>query len=271
MDTTRSQTKTAHINRMPSEIFYHIIKNFPFKNKFRFKLVCKKWNTLLISDILPRQDKLSIETTYLPACRCIDPDHQFDFRGYRSIPFDSVATNENLKRFLEKEVTGLKVLKYIVERDGNQVIKSCLSEASSLSLQCLVINRLEEPLVKVLPNLQHFFTRTINIDSLASVFEYCPVLTHLSIDTAQSKEDFVDILINLPKGLQYLKLQGKASESQAVFFSPAMQTLESLVLENWDYPTSFPMPDARVKAAPRLQRFFNLCFHEQGTRSKNDC
>ena len=157
-------------------------------------------------------------------------------------------------------MTGLKVLKYTGELDN--VMKSCLSEGSSLTLQCLHVFCLEEPLVKVLPNLQHFSTDRINLVSLASVLQYCPILTHLSIDTRHSSDDFADTLIHLPKGLQYLKLDGTTSDCLAVLCSPAMETLESLVLENWDYetPEILRIPDARLKPAPRLQRFSMISY-----------
>ena len=273
MARTEPQTKTAHINRLPAEIFFHIIKRLPIKNKFRLKVVCKKWNTLLISDILPRQDKLLIGDIDLYPCRCVDPDHQFDFRGNNSIPLYAVLRNENVKRFIEKEVTGLKVLKYTEKR--NEVIKSCLSEGSSLSLQCLDVYSLEEPLVQVLPNLQHFSANRINIVSLVSVFQYCPTLTHLSIYTTHHEDDFADTLIHLPKGMQYLNLDGTTSDCLAVLCSPAMETLESVVLENWDYETPFDIPEkifrtpnAPLKPAPRLQRFSMVSFmnEEQGLK-----
>ena len=257
----RSQTKAANIHRLPPEILFLIMKRLPIKNKFLLKAVCKKWYTFVVSHILPEQHKLSIEKGYFSTCRCIDPDHQFRFRDNNSIPVLPVRGNLNRKRFFEKEVTGVKVLKLCGGRDANRVMKYCLSEKPSSTLECVDILCLDKPLVKVLPNLKHFSTGSINLASLINVLEYCPVLTHLSIDTTYYSNDLVNTFMNLPKGLKYLKLGGTLSDFLAVFCSPAMQTLESLLLMD-DLSTSvlFKIPDATIKAAPRLQRLSMNCY-----------
>ena len=255
MPRTRSQTKTTtNVNCLPPEVFFLIIKGLPIKNKFLLKAVCKKWHAFLISHILPRQHKLSIENNYFYNCRCIDPDHQFEFQDNNSVPLVPVRAHRNRKRFFGKEVTGVKVLKFCEGRDANRIIKYYFSEGSNESLECLDVASLEEPFVKVLPNLQHFSANDINLVSLTSVLQYCPVLTHLSIDTKNFSDNFVDTFMNLPKGLQYLKLEGISRDFLAVLCSPAMETLESLLLENCDTPVLFNKPGATVRPAPRLQR-----------------
>ena len=251
----KSKTKTNNIDRLPPEIFFLIIARLPIKNKFILKAVCKKWHSLVISDVLPQQHKLSIEKGYFSTCRCIDPDHHFKFRDSNSVPLLPVTANLNRKRFFEKEVTGVKVLKFCGGTDANRVMKYYLSERPSSSLECLDILYLEEPLVKVLPNLQHFSTGSINSVSLISVLQYCPMLTHLSIDTRKLSDDFVDTLKKLPKGLQYLKLGGMSCDFLAVFCSPAMQTLEYVLLRvNLSASVKgFIIKHAKVKPAPRLQ------------------
>ena len=265
MPKTRSQTKTTtittttNINRLPTEILFLIIARLPIKNKFLLKAVCKKWHNFFISHILPKQHKLLIGKDNFYYCKCIDPDHQFN--GNSSIPIVPVRGNRNQKRFFQKEVTGVKVFKFCEGTDVNRFAKYCLSEGPSSSLECLTIARLEEPLIKVLPNLQHFSCENINLVSLISVLEYCPVLTHLTIDTRSIFDDFLDTLMNLPKGLQYLNLRGKTSNSLAVFCSPAMETLESIELQSgWYAQQSFDKPDAIMKPAPRLQRFALRCY-----------
>ena len=259
------------MNYLPSETLFLIIKRLPIKNKFVLKAVCKKWHDFVISHILPKQYKLSIEKEFYSTCRCIDPDHQFKFQDNNSIPLDPVRTHRIRKRFFEKEVTGVKVLKSCEGRDGDRVMKYFFSKQSTESLQCVDIVCLQEPLVKILPNLQHFSAYSINLACLNSVLQYCPVLTHLSIDTTHLYDNFLDTLIGLLKGLQYLKLGGKSSDFLAVFCSPAMQTLESILLHSWSPPTLFYKPGAKVKPAPRLQRFSMKCSIYKGTRSKNGC
>ena len=264
MVRTRSQTKTTDMNRLPPEIFFLIIARLSIKNKFVLKAVCKKWHDFVISHILPKQHKLSIEKKFYSTSRCIDPNHQFHFQDKNSVRIRPVASHLNRKRFFEKEVTGVKVLKLCGGEYSNRVMKYCLSEGPSSSLECLDILCLKEPLVKVLPNLQHFSAESINLASLTSVLEYCPVLTHLSIETTNFSNDLVDTFMNLPKGLQYLKLGGNSSDFVAVFCSPAMETLESLILENISTLVHgwFNKPDARVKAAARLQRLSVNCYME---------
>ena len=271
MARTRSQAKTTNIdhlppkvlgliNHLPDEILFLIIKRLPIKNKFLLKAVCKKWHAFVISHIFPKQHKLSIEKGYLITCRCIDPDHQFQMQDNNSVPLLPVRANRNRKRFFGKEVTGVKVLKFCSGRDANRVMKYCLSEGSTSSLECLDILYLKEPLVKVLPNLRHFSTGSINLVSLISVLEYCPVLTHLSIDARYLIDNFTDTFMNLPKGLQYLKLEGSLCDFLAVLCSPAMETLESLLLNTCTNAVLFDKPKARVKPAPRLRRFSMNCF-----------
>ena len=260
MSRTTSQTTTiTNINRLPVEVLFLIIKRLPIKNKFFLKAVCKKWYTLIISHVLPKQDKLSIEKDNFSSCKCIDPDHQFNFHDKNSIPVLPVRTNRNRKRFFEKEVTGVKVIKFCGGKHEDRVMKYYLSEGPSSSLECLDVLCLQEPLVKVFPNLQHFSSESIDLVPFVSVLQYCPVLTHLSIDTTHSGYDFVDILMKLPKGLQYLKLGGRSSDFLAVFCSPAMETLESVLLGHWAPATPFHKPGARVQPAPRLQRFSMSC------------
>ena len=265
MVRTRSQTKTTDMNRLSPKVFFLIIKRLPIKNKFLLKAVCKKWHTFVISHILPKQHKLSIEENLYYRGRCIHPDHQFQFRDKNSVSLDPVRGNRNRKRFFEKEVTGVKVLKFCGVTDADQVTKYCLSEGPSSSLECLDIVYIEEPLVKVLPNLQHFSAENISLVSLISVLQYCPVLTHLSIDISQFSDDFVDTLMNLPKGLQYLNLGGRSCDILAVLCSPAMETLECLILQNIFTPVlpRFNKPDAKVKPAPRLERFLLSCNMER--------
>ena len=253
------------MNRLPPEVFFLIIKRLPIKNKFLLKAVCKKWHAFIISYILPKQHKLSIEYHYYSTCGCIDPGHQFKFKDNKSIPVLPVETNRNRKRFFEKEMTGVKVLKLCGETDGNRVIQYCLSEGPSSSLECLDILRLKEPLVKVLPNLQHFSADSINLDSLISVLQYCPVINHLSIDTRKISNDLMDTFRNLPKGLKYLKLEGRSCHFLAVFCSPAMETLESVLLQNScsHVRHEFNNPNARVKPAPSLQRFSMSCWMDK--------
>ena len=272
MPRTRSQTKitniqtnevkTTDMNRLPAEIFFLIIQRLSLENKFVLKAVCKKWHTFLISHILPKQHKLSIEKDDFSYCHCIDPDHQFNLHDKDSIPIVAVREYRNRKKFFEKEVTGVKVLKICEDTDVNRVTKYCLSEGLSSSLECVDIARLEEPLVKVLPNLKHFTSGNINLISFISVLEYCPILTHLSVCTFQFVSDnFVDTLMKLPKGLQYLKLGGKTSNSLAVFCSPAMETLETVLLySGWYSSQSFDKPDARIKPAPSLRSFSMKCY-----------
>ena len=251
----RRKTKTNYIHRLPPELFIRILKRLPIENKFSVKAVCKKWHTFIVSYILPEQHKLSIEKGYFSTCRCSDPDHHFKFRGNNSISFLHVKADIYRKKFFEEEVTGVKVLKLCGGRDANRVMKYCLSKGPSSTLECLDIMYLKEPLLKIIPNLQHFSAQFINLVSLISVFDYCPMLTHLSIDNRELSEDFVDTFMSLPKGLQYLKLGGKSCDFLAVLCSPAMQTLESLLLDNsWSTPVLFNKPDARIKAAPRLQK-----------------
>ena len=261
MPKTRSETKTTtttNINRLPAEVFLHIIKRLPIKNKFLLKTVCKKWHTFVISHILPEQHKLSIEKGYFTTCRCIDPDHKFKFRDNNSITVLPVKAARNRKRFFEKEVTGVKVLKLCGESDA--VMKYCLSGGPSLILECLDVVYLEEPLVKVLPNLQHFSAEFINLVPLTSVLQYCPMLTHLSIDTRESLDNFMDTFMNLPKGLQYLNLEGRSCDILAVLCSPAMQTLESILLlirstsPIYNKPGGRFKPGTKIECAPRLQR-----------------
>ena len=218
------------MNCLPPEVFFLIIKRLPIKNKFLLKAVCKKWHAFVICHVLPQQHKLSFEKDYFSNCRCIDPDHQFKFQDNNFISLLSVRANENRKRFFEKEVTGVKVLKFCGRKNENRVTKYCLSEGPSSILECVDVPYLEEPLVKVLPNLEHFSADRINLDSFISVLEYCPVLTHLSINTTNILDDLVDTFMNLPKGLQYLNLEGRSRDFLAVFCSPAMQTLESVLL-----------------------------------------
>ena len=262
MPKTRSQTKTTttNINGLPSEILFLILKRLSIKNKFHLKAVCKKWHTFLVFHILPEQHKLSIHMNFYDKGRCIDPDHQFKFRDNNSVSVLHLRANLNRKTFSEKEVTGVKVLKICRGTDADRVKKYFLSEGPSSNLECLEVQCLEEPLVKVLPNLQHFSADNINLVSLISVLQYCPVLTHLSIDTREFLDDFVDIYMNLPKGLQYLKLGGMSCDFLAVLCSPAMQTLESLLLKNWSTSVPFDKPDAKVKPAPRLRRFLMSCW-----------
>ena len=242
------------MNRLPTEVFFQIIKRLSIKNKFVLKGVCKKWHAFVTSHILPKQRKLSIENNYYSTCRCIHPDHQFQFRDNNSVHLVPVTANRNRKRFFEKEVTGVKVLKFCRGRDANRAMKYCLSEGPSSSLECLEVEYLEEPLVKVLPNLQHFSADRINLVSFISVLQYCPVLTHLSINTRNIFVDLVDTYMNLPKGLQYLKLEGISCYFLAVLSSPAMETLESLLLYTCIATLIIKKHDARVKPAPRLQR-----------------
>ena len=259
MPKRKSRKKTiTNINRLPAEILFNIFKRLSIKKKFLLKAVCKKWNTIVVSHVLPQQHKLSIEKDVNFRCTCIDPNHQFQFADNNSISVFPVRGDLNRKWFFGQGIAGVKVLK-ICEPS---VIKYYLSEGPSSSLECLNILCLQKPLVKVLPNLQHFSAKIMNIASLISVLEYCPILTHLSIDTIESKDNFVDTFINLPKGLQYLKWTGRSSCVLAVLCSPAMQTLESLLLINdhyWSPTVSFDKPDARVKPAPRLQRFSMFC------------
>ena len=262
MPRTGSQTKTTtNINRLPSEVFILFFNRLPIKNKFVLKAVCKKWNTIVISHILPEQHKLSIEENYFSTSRCINPDHQFKFQDNNTVPLVPVRAKRNRKRFFEKEVTGVKVLKFRGGRNQDQLTKYCLSEGPSSSLECLDIVFLEEPLVKLLPNLQHFSAEFINLVSLISVLQYCPMLTHLSIDTTEFSNGFLDTFMNLPKGLQYLKLEGRSCDTLAVLCSPAMQTLESLLLIIRSTSPIYNNPDARFKpgtkvnTALRLQRF----------------
>ena len=267
MSRTRSQTKTTDIkttdiNRLPTEIFFFIIQRLSLENKLLLKAVCKKWHTFLTSHILPQQHKLSIGKNDFSYCHCINPDHQFNFHDKDSIPIVAVRGYRNRKRFFEKEVTGVKVLKICEDTDVNRVTKYCLSEGLSSSLECVYIAYLEEPLVKVLPNLKHFTSANINLVSFISVLQYCPIVTHLTICTYRFVSDnFVDTLMNLPKGLQYLRLGGKSSNSLAVFCSPAMQTLESVVLQSgWYSSQGFDKPDAKIKSAPSLRRFSMNCY-----------
>ena len=243
------------MNRLDSDLLFKIIKRLPLKNKLVLKAVCKKWHSLLISLILPKQDKLSLENDYFSDCRCIDPDHQFKLHDNNSIPVLAFKTRGNRKRFIEKEVTGVKVLKLCRGQAAKEVMKLCLSQESFSSLECLDIYCLGKPLVKVLPNLKHFSAENINSVSFVSVLQFCPVLTHLSIETSRCRDNFVNGLINLPKGLQYLDWGGWKSDFLAVLCSPAMETLECVLLENWDTPAEFHKPDVAVKPAPRLQRF----------------
>ena len=243
------------MNYVPPEVFFLITKRLSIKNKFLLKAVCKKWHAFVISDILPRQHKLSIEKDYYSIFRCIDPDHQFQFRDNNSVPLLPVRTNRNRKRFFGKEMTGVKVLKFCGGTYADRVMKCYFSEGSTESLECLDIPYLEQPFVKVLPNLQHFSANDINLVSLISVLQYCPVLTHLSIGTKNFSDDLVDTFMNLPKGLQYLKLEGRSCDFLAIFCSPAMETLESLLLENWSSSEPFNKPDARVKPALSLRTF----------------
>ena len=159
------------------------------------------------------------------------------------------------------ELTGVKVLKLCRGRDANRVMKYYFSEGSTSSLECLDILCLVEPLVKVLPNLRHFSADSINLVSLNSVLQYCPMLTHLSIDTTYYSNDLVNTFMNLSKGLQYLKLGGTLSDFLAVFCSPAMETLESVLLMD-DLSTSvfFKKPGAIIKPAPRLRRLSINCY-----------
>ena len=264
MPRTRSQTKTtANVNCLPPEILFLIIKRLPIKNKFLLKAVCKKWHAFVISHALPKQHKLSIEKDFYSTCRCIDPDHQFQFRDNNSVPLLPVRANRNRKRFFEKEVTGVKVLKFCGGTDADRVMKYYFSEGSTESLQCLDVSYLKEPLVKVLPNLQHFSAERIQSVPLISVLQYCPILTHLNIDARYLSDDLVDTLMNLPKGLQYLKLGGRSCDFLAVLCSPAMETLESLLLDKYSYSGPFNKPDARVKTAPRLQRLSISCFMDR--------
>ena len=253
------------MNRLPPEIFFHIIKRLPIKNKLLLKAVCKKWHTLIISLVLPTQHKLSIENHFYFSCKCIDPDHQFKFRDNNSVSVLSVTANLEGKRFFENDVTGVKVLKFCGERDANQVMKYHLSQGPSSSLECLDILYLEEPLVKVLPNLQHFYANSINLVSLTSVLQYCPVLTHLSIDIRKLSNGFVNTFMNLPKGLQYFKLGASSCDVLAVLCSPAMQTLESVLLRvNLSASgQSFINKNARVKPAPSLRRFSLKCYMDR--------
>ena len=260
MPRTRSETKTNDMNRLPPEVFFLIIKRLPIKNKFLLKAVCKEWNTVVVSHVLPQQHKLSIEKDYASTCRCIDPDHQFKFRDNNSVPLVPVRTHRNRKRFFGKEVTGVKVLKFCGGTNADRVMKHYFSEGSTESLQCLHVPYLKEPLVKVLPNLQHFSVHSINLGCLNSVLQYCPVLTHLSIDTTHLSDNFVDTLIGLLKGLQYLNLGGRSCDFLAVLCSPAMQTLEHVLLQNWSTSVPFDKPDARIKPAPRLRRFLMSCW-----------
>ena len=255
MARTRSQTKTTDMNRLPSEVFFLIIKRLPIKNKFLLKAVCKKWHTFVISYILPKQHKLSIQKGYFSNCRCIDADHQFQFRDNNSVPLLPVRAHRNRKRFFEKEMTGVKVLKFCGGAYADRGMDYFFSEGPTESLECLDIPYLEEPLVKVLPNLKHFSTDRINLAYLDSVLEYCPVLTHLSIDTRHHSDNFLDTFMKLPKGLKYLKLRGNSCDFLAVFCSPAMETLESLLLQSCTPAVRFNKSDARVKPAPCLQRF----------------
>ena len=160
-------------------------------------------------------------------------------------------------------MTGVKVLKICQGTDADRVRKYCLSKGLTEGLKCLDIARLEEPLVKVFPNLQHFSADSINRVSLISVLEYCPVLTHLSIDTKKFSDDFLGTFMNLPKGLQYLNLEGRSSDLLAVLCSPAMQTLESVVLHNRSNSVLFNKSGARVKPAPRLRRFSMKSYTER--------
>ena len=274
MPRTRSQTKTiTNIDRLPFEILFNIIKRLPIKNKFLLKAVCKKWRNFVIFRILPNQHKLSIRQAYFSAYRCsayrcIDPDHQFKFGDdNNTVPLRVVRADRKRKRFFEKEVTGVKVLRLCGGTDENGLRKYCLSEGPSSSLQCLRIGPLEKPLVKVLPNLQHFSADSINLVSLISVLQYCPVLTHLSINTREFSDDFVDTFMNLPKGLQYLKLGGGLSDILAVLCSPAMETLESLLLEKYSNSKPFNKLDARVKPAPRLEKF-SISVHIWGKQDR---
>ena len=261
MPRTRSQTKTTpNIDRLPAEVFFSITKRLSIKNKFVLKAVCKKWHAFVISHVLPKQHKLSIEKDFYPSCRCIHLDHQFHFQDNNSLSLLPVIAYRNRKRFFEKEVTGVKVLKICGGTDADRVMKYYFSEGSSSSLECLDIVCLQKPLVKVLPNLQHFSADSINLVSLISVLQYCPVLTHLSIDTRNIFVDLVDTFMNLPKGLQYLKLGGRSCDFLAVLCSPAMETLESVLLDNWsslllNESGGRFKPGTKVKPAPRLQRF----------------
>ena len=254
MPIITSQTKTTDMNRLPLALFLHILERLPIKDKFVLKAVCNKWHTFLTFHILPKQHKLSIEEDYFCPCKCIHPDHQFNFHGNNSIPLVPVRASRNRRRFFE-EVTGVKVLKFGGDRDAYRVVTHYLSEGPSSSLECLDIPCLEKPLVKVLPNLRHFAADSINLVSLISVLQYCPVLTHLSIDIRHFSGDFVDTLMNLPKGLRYLKLGRRSCDSLAVFCSPAMQTLETVLMDNWSSPVLFNKPGARVKPAPNLRTF----------------
>ena len=272
MPRTRSQTKvttTTNINRLSPEVFFLITKRLSIKNKFLLKAVCKKWHAFVISHILPKQHKLSIEEDYFSTCRCIDPNHQFQFRDNNSVPLLPVRANRNRKRFFEEEVTGIKVLKMCIGKSADPVMKYCLTEGPSSSLECLDILRLVEPLVKVLPNLQHFSADYINLVSLISVLEYCPVLTHLSIETKEFSYNFVDTFMNLPKGLQYLKLKAAPHDFLAIFRSPAMETLESLLLDTRSYGPRYYKSDVRVKPAPSLKIFSISCWMDR-KEGRND-
>ena len=257
------------MNRLPAEVFFLITKRLSIKNKFLLKAVCKKWHDFVISHILPKLSKLSIGNDKFFFSNCIDPDHQFNLDSNDSIPIIPVRGHRNRKRFFEKEVTGVKVLKLCTGADANEVMKYYLSEGPSSSLECLSIACLEEPLVKVLPNLKHFSANDINLVSLTSVLEYCPILTHLNVGTQFLLNDFVDTFMNLPKGLKHLKLGGTLSDFLAVFCSPAMQTLESVVLRSaWDFARNFDKPDSRIKPAPNLRTFSMNCHtnSEEGRR-----
>ena len=208
--------------RLPIVVISNIISRLSLGQQFQVKTVCKAIDEAACLTI-KYNDKLIISRGYSSCSPWICHSHQFEWNSDKNVfVSDTLDVNK-----LFTMMSFLKVL--LVAMSDMDALGKFVIEGPSQDIECLMTHSL--PPGFSLPNLKHLFVNRLTPEVLLEVLQKCPHLVHLHVNVLnESHEEYVDfrpVLLQLPKGLKYLKIfSGHRVDLIEILSSECMNTLE---------------------------------------------
>jgi hypothetical protein len=211
------------IEGLPNEVLEIIFNFFDINRKFILSSVCWRWKNVIFSTF-SRQKSLGImelDMSFNP--KCINGQHSI--RKYDTI----VNCKSRFPSHVLKCFTGLEVIKIRLyyEPDAEECLSVVLENNSQrivcISVLCPFNYRYQ------LPSLRHLRAGLVSLEATESL-----ITTSLMLDSLSCKKMSSHIFHRLPARIKILYLEQEHSNTNSIFKSDAMKSLELLSLRTSD-------------------------------------